>query len=152
MFVGYMERRRVDLTPTVSTFVLVCVFEFEVVIRVRCSMSIQYSATISHWCVVWIHYNFDNGCVFMFLERCRVGPGWSDGVFALVCSWIWNCYLSLIQYEVVISPWCEVKIYYNGDDGCVFVFVECMERCHGDPGRLAGAFILTIWSCYLCSM
>ena len=27
---------------------------------------------------------------------------------------------------------------HNGDDGCVFIFVECMERCGVGRGRTEG--------------
>ena len=102
---------------------------------------------LSPWCTVKIHYNGDGGCAFVFvecIERCRVDPGRKECTFVLVCVLIWNCYsCSMIQYEVVISPWCDVQIRYNnGDDGCTLMFVECMERSRVGPGRTNSAFVL----------
>ena len=85
-------------------------------------------------------------------------PGRTARTCVLVCAWIWSCYSCSMQYEVVISPWCAVQIHrvhYNGDDGCAFMFVECMKRCRIGPGRTGSAFVLVcacIWSCYSCSM
>ena len=54
-------------------------------------------------------------------------------------------------YEAVILPPCAVQIHYNnnGDDGCVFIFVECMERCRVGRVRTVGAFVLLVYA-YAC--
>ena len=52
------------------------------------------------------------------------------------------CYWCSMQYEVVMSPSCAVQIHYNGDDGCAFIFVVCMERCRVGPGTTERSFVL----------
>ena len=42
------------------------------------------------------------------------------------------------MHEVVIPYWFAVQIhYYNADDGCTFLFVEC---CRVGPAQTGGAF------------
>ena len=77
---------------------------------------------------------------------------WNDVVLAMdeqnvrlywcVLEFEASCYWCSMQYEVVMPPSCAVSIHYNGDDGCAFVLVECMERCRVDPERTVGTFVL----------
>ena len=53
-----------------------------------------------------------------------------------------SCYWFSIPYEVVMSPSYAVQIYYNGDDGCAFILVACMERFRVGPERTACTFAL----------
>ena len=53
-----------------------------------------------------------------------------------------SCYWCSMQHEVLMSLSCAVQIHYNGDDGCAFIVVECMERCRVGPGRKGGTFTL----------
>ena len=49
-----------------------------------------------------------------------------------------------MEYEVVTPP-CMLSEYttIDGDDGCTFMFVECMGRCRGaGPGRTGSTFVL----------
>ena len=97
-------------------------------------------------------------CIYfrsMKMERCRVPPGRTARTFVLVFAWIWRCCSCSMQYEVVIVPWCVVQIHYNVDDGCTFVFVECMARYSVGAGWTARTFVLVcawIWRCYSWSM
>ena len=46
-------------------------------------------------------------------------------------------YWCSMQCEVVMPLPCAVQIHYNGDDGddgCNFIFVQCMGRCCFHPG------------------
>ena len=106
ILVECMKRCGVGRARTESTFELVCVW-------------------------IWMcYYNDDDGFAFILvecMEHCRVGRVRTESAFVLVCAWIW---MYSMQYEAVIPPWCAVQILYNCNDGCSFIFVECMKRCH----------------------
>ena len=78
---------------------------------------------------VWNH-------LVLALDEQRVRLYWC--VLEFEASW----YCCSMQYEVLMSPSCAVQIHYNGDDGSVFIFVECVERCRVGPGRTERTFVL----------
>ena len=67
---------------------------------------------------------------------------------AYVCIGVYlNSKLLIMFHSNVLA----VQINYNVDYGCVFMFVECMERCRVGPGRTARTFVLVcafIRRCY----
>ena len=118
---------------------------FEAVIGVRCSM---YAIVIPPSRAVELHYNGDDGCAFIFVEcmeqRCRTCWARIHRPYVLlVCGCIRSCHWCAVTDAVVISPSCAVQIHYiSDDDGCAFMFVECMERCRVGRGRTASTFVL----------
>ena len=61
---------------------------------------------MSLWCAVQIHYNIDDGCVFIFVEcltRCRIGPGRTDRTFLLVCVWIFESVMFVFDNIEVVN-------------------------------------------------
>ena len=89
-----------------------------------CNLTHPYYVLSKYTTMVWR----DDDCTFMFvacMQRYHVGPGRTEkSAFVLMRAWIWSCNSCLMYSElVIISPRCAVKIYYNVDDGCAFMFV-----------------------------
>ena len=150
ILVECMEHCRVGGVRTGRTFVLVCAWIW------MCST--QYEAVIPPWCAVQTHYNCDDGCAFIFVNWlyetlwCWVCTNSGFVCTGDACVWIWMCYFGLTQYyyEIVTSPPCAVQINYNGDDGCAFTFVECMEVCQDHWIQTDSTFVLVCgWICVI---
>ena len=66
---------------------------------------------------------------------------------AYVCIGVWLILFETViywqYYEVIHSPWCVIQMYYyNGDAGCVSIFIQCMQRCHVGRVRTESTFVL----------
>ena len=140
-----------------------CMFELEVVIRVRYSSLRGRNRTLV--------------CCSNTLQ-CRQRPClYFRWMYGTVSCWLWTnrryvciigaCVLDFedvicigyAQYEVVITLLCVVSIHYNIDDGydVDIMFLECImtRRRFSACWATACAFVFVqtwIWTCYLCSM
>ena len=125
-----------------------CVLEFEAVIGVRCSMRPQTHPEYTTIAMTAMHLSSSSLIEWLPVWNCNrvayVGPGRTESTFALLAS--------VLEFESVIRAQHSMRhpdvlskyTAYNNDDGCTFMFVECMTRCRAGPGRTESTFV-SVW-------
>ena len=108
-----MEWYRVGRVRTESTFVLVC----WIWSCYWCSKQYVWGRNLT---LIFVQIHYNNG----------------DGGWHLFLSNVWNGVMLVgdeqevrLYWSYVISSSCTVQLHFNGNDGCVFIPVECTERC-----------------------